>query len=602
MRRNSFLPLIMTALVALAAYLLIPKGDGIGVGGPEVFSGILRLPKKQEKMVPSAPLTVEQTVTVTVPASRVLGIEPDAWRVVTISNEDTLPSTRAVTLALAEELTKRGVVVVVDAMGQSPLPMPGDRVLRIATLAAEDIGTHPQAFTATIRVRQEPIVLPAGHPAVGLQGAAGVPVIEFTIAHRSIPEAASPRWSQWYAGVGRAIAGDALTQLGVATDVPAEWDRPRVVVAVRDTRRFERPAWLWLLAAVPLLLVARRWAWRRLPEDHPTRRRRFAWLRPVLLSGGLIAGAVVFARPLRPAPVASSTTPDSAWSKHLPIPPQLEVLRWRGACEDDLVRGWTGRVVGKTTLDRAGRTIPAITPVLKLLSKYEAKPGKEDAESDRWQERSDPGSAVRTFTRHKDGAEELFSIAEDASGWDCVLWQELTRPASEIDAWTTAATEPDRARAARRRLRRHLLSPRLPEDQFAEVVAVLRNDPDAAEVAMLAETPVATAGEKRFAHAARWCYGREAEPPAVTDGEPPWKVVPLGMPVLISSRPCLLQIGESHVLVLAGAKGAGLVIARSATGSARMELKTDTPFTLALPGGGTLAIERKGDDLEIVAR
>ena len=602
MRRNSFLPLIMTALVAFAAYLLIPAGDGMGADGPELFSGILRLPKNQAKMVPSATLAVEQSVHVTVPATRVPGLEPDAWRVVTIANDDGLPLTRAVTLALAEELTKRGAVAVIDAFGQAPLPMPADRVLRVATLSADQPGERPRALNAIIRIRQEPIALPAGHPAVALQGASGVPVFEFTIAHRSEPDTSPPRWATWYAGVGRAVASAALEPLGVAVDLPSEWDRPRVVVAAVDQRRYRRPGFLWLLVAVPLMIAARWWAWRRLPVDHPTRARRFAWLRPVLLAGGLIAGALLLADPVRGPAIASPSVSDGAWAKHLPIPPQMEVLRWSGACEDDLVRGWTGRVIGKTTFDRASRPIPAIQPVLKLLAKYDVEPGTESPVTDRWQEQSAPGSAVRTFARHKDGAEELFSIAEDATGWDCVLWQELTRPATEIDQWTTAATEPDTARAARRRLRRHLLSPRLPADQFAEAVAVLRRDPDAAEVAMLAETSVATEGEKRFAHAARWCLGREAEPPSVTDAEPPWKVVPLGMPVVMSSRPCLLQVGESYILVLAGAKGAGLVIARSAAGSARKKLTTEVPFAMTLPGGGTLTITPTGNDLEVVAR
>lgn len=603
MRRNSFLPLLMTAVVAFAAYLLIPAGDGMGADGPELFSGILRLPKDQAKMVPSANLTVDHQVTVTVPATRVPGLEPDAWRVVTIANDDAGPLTRAVTLALAEELTRRGAVAVIDAQGQAPLPMPADRVLRVATLAADPPGERPRALNATVRVRQEPILLPAGHPAAGLQGASGVPTMEFIIAHRSEPDRSPPRWATWYAGVGRAIAGAALQPLGVADGLPAEWDRPRVVPpAPVESRRFARPAFLWLLAVVPVFLVLRWLAWRRLPTDHPARARRRSWLRPVLLAVGLAAVAVMSAQPQRRPPPPSPTAPDGPWTRHLPIPPQLEVLRWRGAYEDDLVRGWTGRIVGTTTFDRAGRPIPAIQPVLKLLAKYDVEPGQAAAAaSDRWQEASEPGSPVRIFTRHKDGAEELFSIAEDPAGWDCVLWQELSRPASEIDAWTTAATDPDTARAARRKLRRHLLSPRLPADQAAEAVALLRRDPDAAEVAMLAETPFATEGEKRFAQAARWCFGREAEPPHA-DATPGWKVLPRGMPVLMSSRPAMVQVEETFVLVLAGAKGAGLVVARSPAGSARQELATDRPFTMALPGGATLAIGRKGEELEIVAR
>lgn len=596
--RNSLLPLALTALVALVAVLLIPEGKGMGSEGPELSAGILRLPKKAEKMVSAAPLEATWEVERGAVA-RAPGLEPEPWRVVGIAADDREPLTRAVVLGLAEELTVRGGVAVIDVQGQAPAPIPLDRVLRVATVRADPLGAQPGPWGGSVRVRQRAVLLPAGHPAAGLQGAAGVPERELVVEHRGRPRELA-QWPQWWAAVGRGTAGEILRELGVGERLPVEWDRAPVPPRPEPGPlfAFHRPAWLLVALLAPAFLLLHRWIRRRLPADHPAHQRRFAWLRPVLYAVAAVAVAARMSEPrIRSEPVAAPNA--HGWTTHLPFPIQADVLRWQGAFEDDLVRGWTGRIAGTTTLDRKLEEQSALEPVLKVLAKYTVEEGQQDTR-DRWVEVSAPGAGVRTFRREKDGVEELMSLAATGDGWDCVLWQERARPASVLDDWTRAAKAGDDA--ARRRLRRHLLSPRLPQDQFTEIVEFLRRDPDAAEVAMLAETPVAWPGERGFARAARWVLGREETPVAEGDqGERMWTSLLAGVPNRTDARPLLVQVRETLALLLPTA-GGGVVIARSPAGRAEFALPASGTAVFDLPGGGALAVQRDEQGLTLTGR
>ena len=164
-----------------------------------------------------------------------------------------------------------------------------------------------------------------------------------------------------------------------------------------------------------------------------------------------------------------------------------------------------------------------------------------------------------------------------------MLWQEQTRGASVQSRWLEAAEDPALAVAARRLLRRHVLSPRIPDDQRAEAATVLRQNPDAAEVAMLAELPDASDGEKNFALAARYAYGREASAPTIDD--PKWARLTRGSAVTLDGRPTLLQAGDTYILVLYRPDGGGEVVARSAKAHVRVPIGIDGSATVTLADG-----------------
>ena len=444
------------------------------------------------------------------------------------------------------------------------------------------------ACSGTITIRQGPVMLPASHPAAGLQGATGVPRSELLIAHRSTSPGAPPRWASWFAAVGRSLGDQAITALAGSAGLPSEWDRARPPPIRPDagTWTMRNPQALLFLLVVPVFLIIRHLLMRRLPSHHRQRTYRLRWVRPTVISLALVVGALWTAKPVKLTAAEVATDDLTTWTTHLPIAPSMEVLRWRGCFADDLVRGWVGRIDGTMARTRTGAAIPADQPVRDWLGKYDVD--QRHTAEDRWREDTAPAPTQRVWRRTKDGAEEFFLLAQDERGFDCVLWQEQSRGASVHARWLEAAGDPALSRAARRMLRRHLLSRRIPDDQRAEAAVRLRDDPDAAEVAMLAELPDASAGERAFAQAARYAYGREPIPPAST--QPTWSQLARNASVTLDGRPTLLQAGETFVLVLSRPAGGGEVVARSPAGHARCAIAADGSASLALSDGSTLAL------------
>jgi len=579
--RNSFLPVIGVMMVAIIAMLAIPRDHEMGQDGPQITAGILRLPKDQRKMVQAAPLQAGNVATVVNSPARVLGLEPDAWRVVTIVAGDNRILTRTVVLGLAEQLTLLGSVAIISEATKPPMPLAPDRVLTITTSDERlpDVAGGP--CSGTVHIHQEPVALPDAHPASGLQGSTGVARIDLRIDHTSSgPGGSRPRWAEWFAAVGRSIGDQIIASLAGPTGLPQEWDRARPGAMLSDagTWTFGNPQALYFILVIPVYLLLRLTMLKRLPVDHRQRAGRWRLLRPIGMSVVLLVLAVASSQPHRRPDIVSSSDPLITWTKHLPIAPSMDVLRWRGCFADDLVRGWVGRIGGTTALDRGGKSIPAETQVLAWLGKYAVDDQHEDVS--RWQEDPSPSTGQRIWRHEKDGNEECFLLAKDDHGFDCVLWQEQTRGASVQARWLEAAEDPTYARAARRLLRRHLLCPRIPDDQRAEAAVVLRRNPDAAEVAMLAELPDASEGEKDFARAARYAYGREVEAPTVED--PKWTRLTRGSAVTLDGRPTLLQAGDTYVLVLYRPDGGGEVVVRSSASWVRVPIGMDGTATVSL--------------------
>src|SRR5690606_5419775 len=144
--------------------------------------------------------------------------------------------------------------------------------------------------------------------------------------------------------------------------------------------------------------------------------------------------------------------------------------------------------------------------------------------------------------------------------WDCVLWQEQPKANSIQDSWCDAVVDGEHVAIARQKLRRHLLATRIPEDQRARARTLLRRDPDAVEVAMLAETSDASAGERSYAAQARWVLGRAERS---TPGEVHWLQLGVGETVACDGRSILVELGSAMGLVLLGFGDQGEMILRS---------------------------------------
>ncbi len=574
--RNSALPIVGVLLVTVACFWFIPDGLDDGAEGPQVQAGILRLPKDRKHQVISAAITVDHEVLTRTVGAPPPGLEPEGWRVIGIALDDTLPLTRAVALALGERLTELGAVAVFDIPDAPVLPTPPDRVLRVRS---EDGGrpTADKAVAGIISVHQHEVRLPARHPAYGLMETPSVQERSWRIQHRN-EAAPGVRWPQRWAAIGRATADTVLGELGVAERLPLEWDRLRPVVPEGRAipYNWHQPGRLWILFVVPVFLIARVLASRRLPADHRSRTGWRGW-RPWIIATALTVMIVISAGPYRVGPTARDV-PLSTWSVHLPLPPNLEVLRWNGCFEHDLVRGWVGRIQGKTTADRMGRPISALEPLRRLLAKRTADDGSaRESEDGLWREEVTPIPDGQLYGRNRAGVEEFILVLPDDEGWDCVLWQEHRHANRAHAAWVDAVTDADVRQVARRKLRRHLLTTRVLAGQQEHAVAVLRRDPDATEVAMLAELPAAEDGERAHAALARWVLGRGERPDA---GERIWAALASGEAVTIDGRPVLFAVGEAAGLVLLGPDGQGELLLRDADGVTTAPITRDQAATV----------------------
>jgi hypothetical protein len=169
---------------------------------------------------------------------------------------------------------------------------------------------------------------------------------------------------------------------------------------------------------------------------------------------------------------ATDAEPRAQWDDLLPQAPRHAVVRWLAAFEDDLVRGWFGEIRGTTTLDKAGAEASALAPLEKLLK------------SGMWEESSVPGAALRTWSRERDGTMFWFGCQSMPTGWQLTMWQERSEPSRRFDEWFDSAQVGDAA--ARRNLRRHLLCASIPDAQRLEAATLLKQNPSAAESAMIA--------------------------------------------------------------------------------------------------------------------
>jgi len=232
--RNSLLPIAAAvAVLAIGVILIRPTVDR-GQGGPEVNPGILRLPKRNPLRTVSMDLAGS-----TAAAIESGGRDDGLWRVVVIRGGDRQPTTRAAMLAAGEVLFTAGCLVVMDppmAVGEPspPLPIPADRVLRIATRAGVDTRSLDGTWVANVEFRLWEPRLPGGHPAEPWQPPPTAMSTVCVVEHRGRPAAGGQGgWPERWAATGRTLVQAALGALvpagGVAVPpgrVATAWDSP----------------------------------------------------------------------------------------------------------------------------------------------------------------------------------------------------------------------------------------------------------------------------------------------------------------------------------------------------------------------------------------
>lgn len=369
--RNSLVPLVAAIVLFAGGLLLIRPTVDRGQGGPEVNAGILRLPKRDPIRTAAAPLAG------TTAAKLERGARDDGlWRVVVVAGDDRQPTTRAAMLALGESLFSAGMIAVMDpvlaaAEPTPPLPLPADRVIRVATREADIAATPAGTWRASVAFTVSEPRLPAGHPAEGLQPPPAMGETVILVDHEGRPTGdEAPAWPQRWAATGRGIVQ--------------------------------------------------------------------AMLGALLPPSGL----------KRPEALAVD------WGSPLPFPPTTPEMRWNGSFQHDLVRGWSGRIDGRTVATKSGEREPAAAPLLRLLPRgaWQAQAGEG-----RWQ----------LWSRLRDGQQQRFAIRDDGDGWTCTMWVERSDIVGLVDGWLVEAKRGDAAAAGH--LRRLLATPGLPEAQRVRI-------------------------------------------------------------------------------------------------------------------------------------
>jgi hypothetical protein len=160
---------------------------------------------------------------------------------------------------------------------------------------------------------------------------------------------------------------------------------------------------------------------------------------------------------------AVETKPDLGipdWGTRLPDPPEVDVLRWRGAFQHEFMRGWIGRIDGVTTTDREGKPQPTIQRLQDKL-KRGGWIRDDEASTDKQE----------LWARARGGPSASLTIRPDAGGAEVVMWQEWPHAAEVFNQWLDVAAAGDAK--ALDRLRRHRHCEAVPADERQKADALL---------------------------------------------------------------------------------------------------------------------------------
>jgi len=113
------------------------------------------------------------------------------------------------------------------------------------------------------------------------------------------------------------------------------------------------------------------------------------------------------------------------WGSSLPQPSMVDVMRWSAAFQQQLLRGWVGRINGLATIGPDGRSLPSLDRLKSVLAHGDWKPTESTA----------PGYLM--WSRAKDGG--WLAVHSDAGGHDVSQWWERPQAVDLFTQWLTAA-------------------------------------------------------------------------------------------------------------------------------------------------------------------
>lgn len=362
--RNNPWPIILVLLTVAGALVWLhfsPIAEP-GAEGPRFQPGIFRLPKDERKMVQSAEV-VFTSEPFTPEKGEWLVCPPEQWRVIVVRAVSHQPIASSVALALAEEFTRRGSIVILSTPEAPPFPMPADMSITVDVVHPGSMGVlepppstrdlFPFAIEVVWRSATGDWKNQGGDPSGNLAEDAssrpgqrpwGTELLDYRIQAR---DGTHPSWSAWFAALGRHVAQDIIRRGTNGSPIP-------LVDAVTG-----------------------RWS--------------------------------------------ADLLPMADWNSILHLPPQCDGLEWHCPFQEELVRGWTGffKAAGKDAHDR--------TVLLRRLTNGQWQQGADDLHWSRTQEgvtthvrmrRRDDGYAIIHWQDRTDGAKIIHRWLQDLDGTD----------------------------------------------------------------------------------------------------------------------------------------------------------------------------------------
>ena len=193
------------------------------------------------------------------------------------------------------------------------------------------------------------------------------------------------------------------------------------------------------------------------------------------------------------------------WSSTLDAAPDAKVGRWLMGWQTPLVRGWTGAII--------------------VTERFNSRTGDQDSTLELYAEKLEKGGwksldpEATNNLRWEGGGRGIFhrfAADRESYGWQLNTWQLNPQAGSLHAAWLDAAYKGKAV--ARRQIARHLAVTAVPDKQQESARKFLRDDPDAAEAALLGFASDATEDEKSAADWAGWIRGKIADkPPGMPD-------------------------------------------------------------------------------------
>ena len=184
------------------------------------------------------------------------------------------------------------------------------------------------------------------------------------------------------------------------------------------------------------------------------------------------------------------------WASQIPQQSSHTVVRWFGSIQTPLIRGWAGKLIGQRAQYRGQER-----DSLELFAEHLGR-GEWEA---RHVEASDKNLQAGEWRNVRVGSLQRLWMEGDDFGWDVLGVEPNAKVGELIRDWLSKAAAGDRV--ARIQLRRHLAAQFLSDEQRAKAQAILRDQPDAKELAMLGELADATAEELAAKATAQWVFG-----------------------------------------------------------------------------------------------